>query len=198
MSTRAVHILQFSMTSNHVSCRYRWLPRERPMNRSVHAERPASASRPPVFIGVLSSLDAGDPTEPLTPRRLPRCPGPRALLPAGSSPLSPPSHDRVRLPRTRTPSTVETQKWARPTRTVPSASEHRHSSRKDPWTSSLADFDPRGFHRRELPPTGIARWLLQLFNEHDPRPHSRLPALPHALRAGVTNPEGLARSGASR
>jgi hypothetical protein len=84
------------------------------------------------FIGAFSSHDAGDPTEPLTSRRRPRCPGPRALLPAGSSPLSPPTHDSRRLPRTRTPSTTETRRWARPTRTVRSAPEHRRSSREDP------------------------------------------------------------------
>lgn len=180
VSTRAVHILQFSMTSNHVSCRYRRLPKEQPVDRPVHAERPASASRPPVFIGALSSLDAGDPTEPLTPRRLPRRLGPKALLPDGSSPLSPPSHDRERLPRTRTPSTVETQKWARPTRTVPSASEHRRFSRKgssDPFASRFRTSwfsPPRASADRHRSTASAA------FNEHDPRPHSRLPALPHA------------------
>jgi hypothetical protein len=185
VSTRAVHIFQFSKASNHVSCRYRQSSELAPVRA---ADEPFRFMRNDPLrraglqsIGALSSLDVGDPTEPLTPRRRPRPPGPRALLPVGSSPLSPSSHDRRRLPRTRTPSTAETPLGARPTRTVRSASEHRRSSRAVSLRiPSLAGFHSRGFHRRKLPRQASLNSFCS-FSMNTTRDHIRGFRSPHAL-----------------
>lgn len=88
--------------------------------------RPASAGRPPSRPSV-SSRATGDPTEPLTPRRLSAL---RALaLPSvRPSALSSLPREGPRHPRTRMPSTHETPLGARPIRTAQSVPEPRCSS----------------------------------------------------------------------
>jgi len=166
VSTCAVHILQFSMASNHVSCRYRQTPEPKPVRDASEPSR--SRGNDPLrraglrIIGVFSSHDVGDPTEPLTPRR--PSPPSRSEDPSfdgGLARLSRRLVDRPRFPRTRTPSTIENLFRMRPTRTVRSASQHRHSSPRPEgprYPTLLPWFSPAG-----APPTGIARQLLQLF-----------------------------------
>jgi hypothetical protein len=133
VSTCAVHILQFSMASNHVSCRYRQTSEPKPVRDAGEPSR--SRGNDPLrraglrIIGVFSTHDVGDPTVPLTPRR--PSPPSRSEDPSFDSSLARfPRRlvDRPRLVQTRTPSTIENLFRMRPTRTVRSASQHRRSS----------------------------------------------------------------------
>lgn len=143
------------MASNHVSCRYPQLTEP----KSVRAADEPSRSRGNDslrwallrIIGAFCSLDVGDEAVPLTLRRSRRPPDPKDLRSTRTEPAFPVAsltdhgfHGPERLPPSRALSDRARSGPYRPT------SEHRHSSRKDPKTPSLASFFSRGFHRREL------------------------------------------------
>lgn len=192
MSTRAVHNLQFSMASNHVSCRYLQLFEP----KSVRAADEPSRSRgnDPLrraclrIIGAFSSLDVGDQTVPLTFRRPRRAPNPKVLRSTRTEPAFPVVsltdhgfHRPERLPSSRALSGCARPGPYRPFRSI----DTLHQRIRRPPTSQPL---PSWFSPPRAPPTGIARQLLQLF-KYTTRDHIRGFWSPHTLsRARVTSP----------
>jgi hypothetical protein len=146
------------MTSNHVSCRYQQTSEPKPVRDASESSR--SRGNDPLrrvglrIIGVFSFPRCRRSTVPLTPRR--PSPTSRSEDPSFDSSLARLSRrlvDRPRFPQTRTPSTIENLFRMRPTRTVRSASQHRHSSRRDSkapryLVSTLVVFTGESFAKR--------------------------------------------------
>lgn len=157
MSTRAVHILLFSKTSNHVSRHYRIHPRTevRTLTDGLFRSRgtPRFGGPSSEHLRVLipwcrqSGRTSDAPSPPRPPDRSPL----RAALrpPVRPSSLSPSTRDGQWFPRTKTPSTNETpcggasdpDRAVRPETSMFFARTRGPSARPTP---------PRGFHRREL------------------------------------------------
>lgn len=202
MSTCAVHNLQFSKASNHVSCRYRQSSEPKPVRAADESSRSRgsdSLRRAGLrYIGALSSPHVGDPTVPLTPRR--SSPPSRSEDPSFGRNLARfprrlmtdhGFHPPGRLPPPRIFSECARLGPYGPLRSI-------DALRERPEDLSLAGLYSRGFHRRELRQQASLDSFCS-FSNNTTRDHIRGFRSPHALsHARVTSPEGPARSRASR